>query len=50
MNIFIMKILLFLVIVCMLGGIFLLGKIDPEEENKQIREKKSSVSYGNERR
>jgi hypothetical protein len=24
----------------MLGGIFLLGKIDPEEENRQIRENK----------
>ena len=40
MNVFILKILMFLVVSCMLGGIFLLGKIDPEEENRQIRENK----------
>lgn len=44
MNIFIMKILMFLVISCMLGGIFLLGRIDPEEENRQIRENKKKAA------
>ena len=44
----IVKLVMCLIMFFMIGGIFLLGKFDPEEENEAVVNEKNE--YGNKRR